>query len=122
LLPAIERPDPSAGRLDYLMELTTMRTCGRTRESPAPSAAGCGRYANPSLRVIMPGAYGDRRKLTPAIHRQYLALFRSIRARSDAGRSPARCSGRATTTPGCGTQVDRLHDPGPRLGMRIAFA
>jgi len=33
------------------------------------------RYANFSLRVITPMAYGDRRKLTPAIHRQYLERF-----------------------------------------------
>jgi haloalkane dehalogenase len=30
---------------------------------------------NVSPRVIMPGAYADRKKLTPAIHRQYLAPF-----------------------------------------------
>jgi haloalkane dehalogenase len=39
------------------------------------------RRANLSLRVIMPGAYGDRAALTPAIHRQYLAPFRSAWAR-----------------------------------------
>jgi haloalkane dehalogenase len=33
------------------------------------------RRCNASLRLIMPRAYGDRRKLTPAIHRQYLAPF-----------------------------------------------
>ena len=33
------------------------------------------KYANASLRLIMPAAYGDRRKLTPAIHRQYLSVF-----------------------------------------------
>ena len=33
------------------------------------------RWANVSLRVLMPAAYGDRRKLTPAIHRQYLDRF-----------------------------------------------
>jgi haloalkane dehalogenase len=33
------------------------------------------RRCNASLRLIMPHAYGDRRKLTPAIHRQYLAPF-----------------------------------------------
>jgi haloalkane dehalogenase len=33
------------------------------------------RWANLSLRVIMPSAYGDRRKLTPEIHRQYLDRF-----------------------------------------------
>jgi len=33
------------------------------------------RHVNFSLRVIMPGAYADRRKLTPQIHAQYLAPF-----------------------------------------------
>ena len=33
------------------------------------------RHLNFSLRVLVPHAYGDRRKLTPAIHRQYLAPF-----------------------------------------------
>jgi haloalkane dehalogenase len=33
------------------------------------------RRLNASLRLIMPLAYGDRRKLTPAIHHQYRAPF-----------------------------------------------
>lgn len=33
------------------------------------------RWANLSLRVIAPSAYGDRRRLTPEIHRQYLDRF-----------------------------------------------
>lgn len=33
------------------------------------------RWANFSLRILMPYAYGDRRKLTAAIHRQYLDRF-----------------------------------------------
>ena len=33
------------------------------------------RWANFSLRVITPSAYGDRSKLTPQIHRQYLDRF-----------------------------------------------
>jgi haloalkane dehalogenase len=33
------------------------------------------RWCNASLRLIMPYAYGDWRKLTRAIHRQYLAPF-----------------------------------------------
>jgi haloalkane dehalogenase len=33
------------------------------------------RYGNFSLRVLTPYAYGDKRKLTPAIHRQYLERF-----------------------------------------------
>ena len=41
------------------------------------------KYANASLRLLMPSAYGDRRKLTGAIHRQYLEVFRHRRARVD---------------------------------------
>jgi haloalkane dehalogenase len=33
------------------------------------------RHLNFSLRSLMPYAYGDRSKLTPAIHQQYLAAF-----------------------------------------------
>jgi haloalkane dehalogenase len=33
------------------------------------------RHANASLRLLMPSAYARRRRLTPAIHRQYLAAF-----------------------------------------------
>jgi haloalkane dehalogenase len=33
------------------------------------------RRFNASLRLITPSAYGDRRKLTRAIHAQYLAVF-----------------------------------------------
>jgi haloalkane dehalogenase len=39
------------------------------------------RRANFSLRVITPSAFGDRRKLTPRIHAQYLAPFTDIDAR-----------------------------------------
>ena len=39
------------------------------------------RYANASLRLIMPSAYGDRKKLTKAIHRRYLDVFRDRDAR-----------------------------------------
>jgi len=39
------------------------------------------RYANFSLRVLTPYAYGDRTKLTPQIHRQYLAPFRDPESR-----------------------------------------
>ena len=39
------------------------------------------RYANASLQLIMPSAYGDKRKLTKAIHRQYLDVFRDRNAR-----------------------------------------
>jgi haloalkane dehalogenase len=33
------------------------------------------RHLNASLRLVMPSAYGDRKKLTPAIHAQYLRVF-----------------------------------------------
>lgn len=33
------------------------------------------RHLNASLRLVMPSAYADRRRLTPAIHAQYLAVF-----------------------------------------------
>jgi haloalkane dehalogenase len=33
------------------------------------------RYVNLSLRVLMPYAFGDRKKLTPQIHREYLDRF-----------------------------------------------
>jgi pimeloyl-ACP methyl ester carboxylesterase len=39
------------------------------------------RYANFSLRVLTPGAYADRAKLTPRIHQQYLAPFRDPESR-----------------------------------------
>jgi haloalkane dehalogenase len=41
------------------------------------------KYANASLRLLAPSAYGDRNKLTKAIHRQYLEVFRDRRARVD---------------------------------------
>ena len=41
------------------------------------------KYANASLRLLMPSAYGHRRKLTSAIHRQYLEVFRERGARVD---------------------------------------
>ena len=40
------------------------------------------RWLNASQRLIMPSAYGDRRKLTPAIHRQYLSVFPDRDSRS----------------------------------------
>jgi haloalkane dehalogenase len=40
------------------------------------------RRLNASLRLLTPHAYGDRRKLTRAIHRQYLAVFPDADGRS----------------------------------------
>jgi haloalkane dehalogenase len=39
------------------------------------------KYANASLRLIMPSAYGNRARLTPEIHRHYLEPFRDRSAR-----------------------------------------
>jgi haloalkane dehalogenase len=39
------------------------------------------RWFNFSLRVIMPSAYGDKSKLTPEIHRQYLRRFPDRKSR-----------------------------------------
>jgi haloalkane dehalogenase len=39
------------------------------------------RRLNASLRLIMPSAYADRRKLTPDIHRQYLSVFPDAESR-----------------------------------------
>jgi haloalkane dehalogenase len=39
------------------------------------------RYLNFSLRVLMPLAYGDKRRLTPRVHAQYLAPFQARAAR-----------------------------------------
>ena len=39
------------------------------------------RYANASLTLIMPSAYGAKKKLTKAIHAQYLNVFRDRDAR-----------------------------------------
>ena len=49
----------------------------RRKARLASSALGRALYRrwNASLRLIMPHAYGDRRKLTPWINRQYLAPF-----------------------------------------------
>jgi haloalkane dehalogenase len=40
------------------------------------------RYANASLKLIMPSAYGDKKKLTAPIHAQYLNVFRDRDARA----------------------------------------
>jgi haloalkane dehalogenase len=40
------------------------------------------RHLNFSLKVLMPSVYGDRRKLTPDVHRQYLEVFRDKDARA----------------------------------------
>ena len=57
---------------------------GRPAEAPPHFEAALRldpRYANASLRIIAPSAWGDRRKLTPAIQSQLLAPFRDRDAR-----------------------------------------
>ena len=39
------------------------------------------RYLNASLQLLMPRGYADRRRLTPELHRHYLAPFREPEAR-----------------------------------------
>ncbi|MEY4094049.1 MAG: Haloalkane dehalogenase [Acidobacteriota bacterium] len=39
------------------------------------------KYANASLRLIMPSAYGDKKKLAPQIHARYLDVFRDPNSR-----------------------------------------
>ena len=41
------------------------------------------KYADIEFRLIMPAAYGDRRKLTKAIYAQYTEVFRDRQARAD---------------------------------------
>lgn len=47
----------------------------RARFAAGPIGRFLYRYLNASLRLLMPSAYGDKKKLTRAIHRQYLAVF-----------------------------------------------
>jgi len=59
------------------------------------------RFLNASLRLLMPYAYADKRKLTPRVHAQYLAPFRDRDARELVLWTLARA----------------LHEPGPALGQ-----
>jgi haloalkane dehalogenase len=76
---AVERPE-RVKRLVIINSWMWSFTGDREMERAARMAGGAigrflYRYANASLRLIMPKAYGDRRKLTAAIHRQYLDRF-----------------------------------------------
>lgn len=76
---ALDRPE----RVDQLVVLNSWMWSfagDRVTEPRARLAGGrigrwLYRWLNASLRLLMPSAYGDRRKLTRAIHRQYLAPF-----------------------------------------------
>lgn len=77
---ALDRPD----RIDRLVILNSwMWPFDDDPEMARPAKLAGGalgrwlyRWMNASLRLLMPAGYGDRRKLTRAIHRQYLAPFR----------------------------------------------
>lgn len=47
----------------------------RARIAASPLGRALYRWINFSQRVLLPGAYGDRKKLTPGIHRAYLDRF-----------------------------------------------
>jgi haloalkane dehalogenase len=67
------------------------------------------RHFNASLRLIMPSAYGDRSKLTPEIHRQYLEVFRDKDARVQVLHPLARAlNGSRDYYAGLWASVDRL--------------
>ena len=85
------------------------------------------KYANASLRLLMPSAYGDRKALTKAIHRQYREVFRERHARVNVLHALARailhavvlrrpvCAGRTTPKyPGAHHLGDERHSvPAP---------
>jgi len=47
----------------------------KARLAAGPLGRWLYRRLNASQRLIMPSAYGDRTRLTPEIHRQYLSVF-----------------------------------------------
>jgi haloalkane dehalogenase len=73
------------------------------------------RRANLSLRVVMPQAYGDRSRLTPEIHRQYLERFPDAWSRGAVLWSLARA------ILGSGRFYDRLWQERERLRGRPAL-
>jgi haloalkane dehalogenase len=75
---ALDRP----GRVTRLVALNSWmwpfddeRMRRRARQASGRLGRFLYRRLNASLRLLMPSVYGDRRKLTGAIHRQYLAPF-----------------------------------------------
>jgi haloalkane dehalogenase len=64
------------------------------------------RWLNASLRLLMPFAYAERRRLTPRIHAQYLAPFaRRETASACCGRSHERCGRLARASSACGRRA-----------------
>lgn len=80
----IALPLALAGRVSRLVVLNSwmwsFEDDGKMRRRAQLAAGPVGRWlyrwANASLRIIAPSAWGDRKKLTRAIHEQYLAPFR----------------------------------------------
>jgi len=57
------------------------KLAGGARIAGGPIGRLLYKYANASQTLIMPSAYGDKTKLTKAIHQQYLEVFRDREAR-----------------------------------------
>lgn len=57
------------------------KLAGSARLAGGPIGRLLYKYANASQTLIMPSAYGDKAKLTKAIHQQYLEVFRDREAR-----------------------------------------
>lgn len=80
-LPLAVRPNSPVSRLVILNSFAWPLDDDRKMAARARMAGGAvGRflykYLNASQTLIMPSAYGDKKKLTPAIHQQYLQVFR----------------------------------------------
>ena len=79
---------PPASPVDRLVILNSFawplnddKLAGGARIAGGPIGRFLYKYANASQKLIMPSAYGDKQKLTKAIHQQYLAVFRDREAR-----------------------------------------
>jgi len=76
---ALERPERIRGLVLLNTWMWSLADDADLARKARLAGGGLGRFLyrrfNFSLRAITPSAYGDRRKLTPAIHRQYLAPF-----------------------------------------------
>lgn len=84
-LPLALRPASPVARLvvlnSFAWPLNDDKLAGGARIAGGPIGRFLYKYANASQKLIMPSAYGDKKKLTPAIHQQYLEVFRDREAR-----------------------------------------
>jgi haloalkane dehalogenase len=85
-LPLALRPSSPVDRLVILNSFAWPLDDDPAMKRAAKMAGGAlGRflykYFNASQQLIMPSAYGDKKKLTKAIHQQYLQVFRDRNAR-----------------------------------------